>query len=79
MISYLYLYIEAYLGALKAFCDNNQRLKAIKYPIHCFTQKKFSVKDFSVNVTKSAISSGFSHVYWGNIERKTLFFVLTTL
>ena len=35
----------------------------------------FSIKDFSVNVTKSAVFRGFGHIYWRNPEWKTSFFV----
>ena len=31
--------------------------------IHC-TKKSFSLKIFSVNVTKSAVDSAFGHIYW---------------
>ena len=36
---------------------------------------KFSLSISSVNVTKSAVSCGFSHIYWRNPQWKTSFFV----
>ena len=35
----------------------------------------FSVRIFSVNVTKSTVSSGFDHIYWRDLSWKTSFFV----
>ena len=40
------------------------------------TQKmKFSIKHFSVDVTKSAVSCGLGHTHWRNPWWKTSFFV----
>ena len=43
----------------------------------CFLHKKWSfpLKIFSVNVTKSAVSCGFCHIYWRNPSWKISFFV----
>ena len=35
----------------------------------------FPLRNSSVNVTKSAVSRGFGHIYWRNPYWKTLFFV----
>ena len=35
----------------------------------------FPLRIFSVNMTKSAVSCGFSHIYLRNPKRKTSFFV----
>ena len=35
----------------------------------------FPLRIYSVNVTKSAVSYGFDHIYWRNPQRKTTYFV----
>ena len=38
-------------------------------------KRSFPLRISSVNVTKSAVSCGFGHIYWKNPELKTSFFV----
>ena len=39
-------------------------------------KQSFSLRISSVNVTKSAVSCGFGHIYWRNPEWKTSFGIL---
>ena len=43
--------------------------------IHCTKKWSFPLRISSVNVTKSAVSCGFGHIYWRNPYWKTSFFV----
>ena len=47
--------------------------------LHLYTntahKMKFPLSISSVNVTKSAVSSGFGHIYWRSSEWKSSFFV----
>ena len=43
--------------------------------IHCTKKWSFPLRISSVNVTKSAVSYGFGHIYWRNPYWKTPFFV----
>ena len=43
------------------------------YPLH--RKLSFSLRIFSVHVTKSAGIRGFAHIYWRNLSWKTSFFV----
>ena len=45
----------------------------IRFSLH--TKWSFPLRISSVNVTKSAVSCGFGHIYWRNPKWKTSFFV----
>ena len=48
----------------KVFKKNLARLNQISMPLH--KKSSFPLRISSINVAKSAVSSGFGHIYWRN-------------
>ena len=65
---------ESYLLAIVPYEYLWKKICLLK--LYVTAQKmKFSVKDFFSNVTKSAVSCGFGHIYWRNPSWKASIFV----
>ena len=58
---------------LPFYCNSQE--KQILKGILTAQKMKISIKNFSRNLTKSAVSCGFCHICWRNLLLKTSFFV----